>query len=70
MVIKVQQMRLMATEMEFNCFECKNSFVQFFVDGVYVTPAKCLAKKLCKSRTFLPVKDKMKTIFIQRIKIQ
>lgn len=25
---------------------------------------------MCKSKTFLPVKDKMKTIFYQRIKVQ
>lgn len=55
-VIKVQQMKLMATEMEFNCFECKHNFAHFLVDGVYTTPTKCLAKKLCKSKTFVPVK--------------
>lgn len=69
-VIKVQQMRLMATEMEFNCFECKNSFRHFFVDGVYSIPVKCQGKKACKSKTFVPIKDKLKTIFVQRIKIQ
>jgi hypothetical protein len=33
-------------------------------------PVKCLGKKTCKSKTFIPLKDKMKTIFAQRIKIQ
>jgi DNA replicative helicase MCM subunit Mcm2 (Cdc46/Mcm family) len=69
-VVKVQQMRLMATEMEFNCFECKSNFRHYFVDGIYSLPAKCLGKKACKSKTFVPLKDKMKTIFAQRIKIQ
>lgn len=58
--------------MEFSCFECKGEFVHFFVDGAYSSPGKCKSgkKKDCKSRTFIPQKDKMKTIFIQRIKIQ
>lgn len=60
----------MATQMEFNCFECKGSFRHFFVDGVYSAPIKCQSKKGCKSKTFLPMKDKMKTIFYQRIKVQ
>lgn len=69
-VIKVQQMRLMATEIEFNCFQCKNNFQHYFIDGIYTSPSKCQAKKNCKSKTFIPLKQKIKTIFIQRIKIQ
>ena len=70
-IIKVQQIRLLSMNLEFTCFECKYNFVHYFVDGIYSTPSKCMnPKKNCKSRTFVPVKDKMKTIFIQRIKVQ
>ena len=70
-VIKVQQVRLLSVHIEFTCFECKYSFVHYFVDDVYSTPSKCLnERKKCKSRTFIPCKDKVKTIFVQRIKVQ
>ena len=58
--------------MEFSCFDCKDSFLHFFKDGNYSTPTNCRGKKKkqCKSKTFIPIKNKMKTSFIQRIKAQ
>lgn len=70
-VVKVQQIRLMAVCIEFVCFECKTAFWHYFKDGAYSTPGKCRNPiKQCRSRIFTPSKDKMKNIFVQRIKVQ
>ena len=71
-VIKVQQIKLQAISIDFNCAECKETFTHILKDGVYCMPEKCRGKKKkeCKSKTFIPQKDKMKTIFVQRVKVQ
>lgn len=58
--------------MEFTCFDCKENFVHLFKDGVFSNPDKCRGKKKkeCKSKSFIALKDKIRTIFIQRIKAQ
>lgn len=70
-VVKVQHMKMMGISMEFECFGCRESFLHYFTNGNYMVPSRCLGgKKSCKCKTFTPNKLSLKTIFIQRIKVQ
>ncbi len=70
-VLKVYQVKLMAVSIEYDCPDCKGNFSHYLVDGNYSQPNKCKAgKKECSCKTFILRKDKVKTIFAQRIKVQ
>lgn len=58
--------------MRFQCFECKNKFLCHFADGVYTAPQKCIydSEKQCKGKVFVPDKDSVTAIPIQRIYVQ
>lgn len=61
----------MAVSVEFDCPDCKGTFSHYLVDGIYSQPNKCkAAKKECNCKTFILRKDKVKTIFAQRMKVQ
>jgi DNA helicase MCM8 len=70
-VLKVYQTRLMAVSLEFDCPDCKGNFTHYLSDGQYTQPSKCRAsKKTCNSKMFTLKKEKVKTTFIQRLKVQ
>jgi DNA replicative helicase MCM subunit Mcm2 (Cdc46/Mcm family) len=70
-VLKVYQAKLMAVSLEFDCPDCKASFSHYLIDGVYSQPSKCRGgKKDCHCRMFILKKDKIRTTFIQRLKVQ
>lgn len=71
-VLKVYQIKLMSVSLEFDCPDCKATFTHYLTDGNYSQPSKCRGntRKECKSRNFLLRKEKVKTIFMQRVKVQ
>jgi len=70
-VLKVYQTKLMAVSLEFECSDCKGSFTHYLTDGQYKQPSKCEGeKKKCNGKYFTLKKEKVKTTFIQRIKVQ
>lgn len=71
-MLKVYQIKLMAVSLDFECADCKDTFSHYINDGNFSQPAKCKGSKRkdCKSKNFIMRKDKVKTIFMQRIKIQ
>lgn len=70
-VLKVYQTKLMAVSLQFECPDCKGSFTHYVSDGHYTQPSKCKAdKKNCLGKFFVLKKDKVKTTFIQRLKVQ
>lgn len=62
----------MAVSLLFDCADCKDSFTHYLIDGNFTQPSKCKGtkKKDCKSKNFIMRKDKVKNIFMQRIKVQ
>lgn len=52
--------------------DCKDSFLHYLTDGNYTQPARCkgIKKKECRSKTFIMKKDKVRTVFMQRMKVQ
>lgn len=70
-VLKVYQTKLMAVSLEFECSDCKGSFTHYLTDGQYKQPSKCEGeKKKCNGKYFTLKKEKVKTTFIQRLKVQ
>ncbi len=71
-VLKVYQIKLMAVSLEFDCPDCKDTFIHYLSDGNFTQPNRCKGskKKECKSKIFIMRKDKVKSIFMQRIKVQ
>lgn len=71
-VIKVHQVRLMAVSADFDCADCKDTFTHYFNDGIFTQPKTCRGtrKKGCKGRVFNVRKDKVKTVFSQRMRVQ
>jgi DNA replicative helicase MCM subunit Mcm2 (Cdc46/Mcm family) len=71
-ILKIYQIKLMPVSFEFSCLDCKASFNHYLVDGNYSQPTRCKGsiKKDCKSKLFLAKKENVKTIFMQRMKVQ
>lgn len=71
-VLKVYQTKLMAISLEFECVDCKDSFLHYLTDGNYTQPGRCKGtkKKECRSKTFIMKKEKVRTVFMQRMKVQ
>lgn len=57
-ILKVNQIKLMPTTIDFYCYDCKASFTHYLNEGNYSTPSRCRTKvkKDCKAKNFLQKK--------------
>ena len=71
-VIKVHQVRLMPISVDFECSDCKDTFTHYLNDGIYTQPKACMGtrKKGCKGRVFNMRKDRVRSVFSQRMRVQ
>lgn len=67
-VVRVSRILPLGKEIQFECQLCKRIFVHRFEEGIYNLPKTC--KKFCNSKSFLPIKETIRSVDWQRIRLQ
>jgi DNA helicase MCM8 len=69
-VIRVSNIKPLVVGMPFQCGRCGHEFFVSFIDGKFTLPERCMSENRCRSKTFLPIKERARTVDWQKVRLQ